>query len=96
MTTPKMKVETVDGGLLAACESPLVIGIAIGLVMGIANALILAIPLWISLASGIILGIAVIMVACSGMRTALKERRMGNLLKSTTKPHTVSPFATKE
>ena len=91
-----MKVETVDRGLLAACESPLAIGIAIGLVMGIANALILAIPLWISLASGIILGIAVTMVACSGMRTALKERRMGYLLKSTNKSHTISSFVIKE
>jgi hypothetical protein len=96
MTTPQIEVETDGGRLLAACERPLVIGIAIGLVMGIANALILAIPLWISLTSGVFLGIAVTMIACPGMRTTLRDRRVANALKSNDKSHSISAFTARE
>ena len=96
MVAPQKVVETVGGGLLTACERPLVIGIVIGLVMGAINALILAIPLWISLTSGIFLGIAVTMIACPGMRTTLRDRRVANALKSSDKSHSISAFTAKE
>jgi hypothetical protein len=96
MTTPHVEFETAGGGLLAACERPLVIGIAIGLVMGFANALILAIPLWISLVSGILLGVVVTLIACPGLRTTLRERREANALKSSDKSQSVSAFTARE
>ena len=61
--------------LIQTCERPVIIGFTVGLLVGIANSVILSIPVWISLVSGTILGVLITLVACPGMRTALKERR---------------------
>ena len=49
MTNPLKEVIQGSATLLRIAEKPLGIGLAIGLVAGGANALILGIPMWISL-----------------------------------------------
>lgn len=75
MTKPLKEVIQGSATLLKIAEKPLGIGLAIGLVAGGANSLILGIPMWISLTAGAILGLGVCLIACPGMKTELKARR---------------------
>ena len=66
---------TVHTSLLKLSQKPLGIGIVGGSITGIANSLILGIPLIPSIFVGMILGFAVCLVFCPGMKDELALRR---------------------
>jgi len=75
MTKPLKEVIQGSATLLKIAEKPLGIGIGIGLIAGVANAIFLGIPMWLSLLAGSILGASVCLFACPGMKTELKARK---------------------
>ena len=54
-------------------QKPIGIGFFVGLLMGIANTIILSIPILISVPAGIILGISVCLIASPGMRNDIAQ-----------------------
>ncbi|MDP6870052.1 MAG: hypothetical protein QGI21_04700 [Candidatus Poseidoniaceae archaeon] len=76
MTTPLKEVIWGGATLLKIAEKPLGIGLVIGIGAGIANALILGIPMWISLLTGGVLGVAVCLVGSPAMKSELRARRI--------------------
>ena len=99
MTTPLKEVIQGSATLLRIAEKPLGIGLAIGLVAGGANALILGIPMWISLTGRAVLGLGVCMIACPGMKSELKARReaaMRRKMLLRSKARTASAFTAFE
>lgn len=99
MTTPLKEVIQGSATLLRIAEKPLGIGLAIGLVAGGANALILGIPMWISLTGGAVLGLGVCMIACPGMKSELKARREAEMRRKMllrSKARTASAFTAFE
>ena len=75
MTKPLKEVIQGSATLLKIAEKPLGVGIGIGLIAGVANAVILGIPMWPSLLAGSILGVLVCLIASPAMKTELKARR---------------------
>ena len=99
MTTPLKEVIQGSATLLRIAEKPLGIGLAIGLVAGGANALILGIPMWVSLIGGAIMGLSVCMIACPGMKSELKARREAEMRRKMllrAKARTASAFTAFE
>ena len=99
MTTPLKEVIQGSATLLKIAEKPLGIGLAIGLVAGGANALILGIPMWVSLIGGAIIGLGVCMIACPGMKSELKARREAEMRRKMllrAKARTASAFTAFE
>ena len=99
MTKPLKEVIQGSATLLRIAEKPLGIGLAIGLVAGGANALILGIPMWISLTGGAVLGLGVCMIACPGMKSELKARREAEMRRKMllrSKARTASAFTAFE
>jgi hypothetical protein len=56
-------------------QKPIGVGSFVGFIVGIANSLILSIPLLFSVPAGVLLGVAVCIVACPGMRNELAEHK---------------------
>ncbi|MBT3477611.1 MAG: hypothetical protein HN458_06740 [Euryarchaeota archaeon] len=56
-------------------QKPIGVGSFVGLLVGIANTIILSIPLLYSAPAGVLLGVAVCIVACPGMRNELAEHK---------------------
>ena len=56
-------------------QKPIGIGSFVGFLTGVANSLILSIPLHFSLPAGVLLGIIVCVVACPGMRNDLVRHK---------------------
>ena len=56
-------------------QKPIGVGSFVGFIVGIANSLILSIPLLFSVPAGVLLGMAVCIVACPGMRNELAEHK---------------------
>ena len=54
-------------------QKPIGVGSFVGLLTGIANSLILPIPLIFSVPAGVVLGIVVCIIACPGMRSDLAQ-----------------------
>ena len=54
-------------------QKPIGIGCFVGLLTGVANSLILSIPLLFSVPAGVLLGVTVCVIACRGMRTELAQ-----------------------
>ena len=99
MTTPLKEVIQGSATLLRIAEKPLGIGLAIGLVAGGANALILGITMWISLTGGAVLGLGVCIIACPGMKSELKARREAEMRRKMllrSKARTASAFTAFE
>jgi hypothetical protein len=66
---------SVQTSLFTLTQKPLGIGIVGGSITGVANSLILGIPLLPSVVAGTILGFAVCLVLCPGMKDELSLRR---------------------
>lgn len=66
---------SVQTSLLSLSQKPLGIGIVGGSITGIANSILLGIPLLPSVIVGTILGFAVCLVLCPGMKDELALRR---------------------
>ena len=56
-------------------QKPIGVGSFVGFIVGIANSLILSIPLLFSVPAGVLLCMAVCIVACPGMRNELAEHK---------------------
>jgi len=56
-------------------QKPIGVGSFVGLLTGVANTLILSIPLLFSVPAGVLLGITVCIVACPGMRQDLAQHK---------------------
>jgi len=54
-------------------QKPIGVGSFVGLLTGVANSLILPIPLILSVPAGVVLGIIVCIIACPGMRSDLAQ-----------------------
>jgi len=54
-------------------QKPIGVGSFVGLLTGIANSLILPIPLLFSVPAGVLLGVIVCVIACPGMRSDLAQ-----------------------
>ena len=54
-------------------QKPIGIGSFVGLLTGVANSLILSIPLLFSVPAGVLLGVTVCIIACPGMRNDLSK-----------------------
>ncbi|MDE0558078.1 MAG: hypothetical protein OSB30_06365 [Candidatus Poseidoniaceae archaeon] len=66
---------SVQTSLLSLTQKPLGIGIIGGSITGIANSIVLGIPLLPSIIAGTILGFAVCLIFCPGMKDELALRR---------------------
>ena len=56
-------------------QKPIGVGSFVGFLVGIANTIILSIPLLYSVPAGVLIGVAVCIVACPGMRNELAEHK---------------------
>ena len=54
-------------------QKPIGVGSFVGLLTGVANSIILSIPLLFSVPAGVLLGMAVCIIACPGMRNDLSK-----------------------
>tara|TARA_B110000305_G_scaffold31641_1_gene30480 strand:+ start:276 stop:608 length:333 start_codon:yes stop_codon:yes gene_type:complete len=54
-------------------QKPIGVGSFVGLLTGVANSVILSIPLLFSVPAGVLLGMAVCIIACPGMRNDLSK-----------------------
>ena len=54
-------------------QKPIGVGSFVGLLTGVANSLILPIPLMFSVPAGVVLGVIVCIIACPGMRNDLAQ-----------------------
>ncbi len=54
-------------------QKPIGVGSFVGLLTGVANSVILSIPLLFSVPAGVLLGMAVCIIACPGMRNNLAQ-----------------------
>jgi hypothetical protein len=56
-------------------QKPIGVGSFVGLLTGVANSVILSIPLLFSVPVGVLLGITVCVIACPGMRNDLAQHK---------------------
>ena len=79
ISTAQSKVGLVEGSSLSPffpiLERPLGIGFTVGSIIGLANALILGLPMLFSMLTGTIIGVFVCLVGCPAMRNQLARRR---------------------
>jgi cadmium resistance protein CadD (predicted permease) len=57
-------------------QKPIGVGSFVGFLVGVANSIILTIPLLFSVPVGVLLGMGVCIIACPGMRTELAQHKV--------------------
>jgi uncharacterized membrane-anchored protein YhcB (DUF1043 family) len=79
ISTVQSKVGHVEGSSLSPfsliLQRPLGIGFTIGLIIGLANAIVLGLPLLMSMGTGILIGVFVCIIGCPAMKNQLAQRR---------------------
>ena len=65
-------------------QKPIGVGSFVGLLTGVANSIILSIPLLFSVPVGVLLGMAVCVIACPGMRNDLAQHKKSQASNAST------------